>query len=463
MADNALRDDAQASPDVLLAGTPYLVEVDKDSTARFRRVAAKSAATHIRARHAATRIAEHTGAILGPYESAMRSELVAESNRMEGYDSTTKGVRDLVQLREDLLNIEIEHFVDFVRDDPKLLEDLGLYRAYVIADEWAKTDTRPREFELRSLHALIMGSESFAGAYKSAPNRIGGSDHVPLQPWDVPNAMSELAAWFCRGSGDPVLDATVAHAWLTHIHPFDDGNGRMARLVANLALIQSEFPPLLLRAGSDRGQYLDALSASDEGDILPLYDLFASSLRRMVCDMEKPRFVERKVSSELLGTSERRYVLWKQLTRTFFTTLEHKVARPHGWALRWKGTPSVEDFAMLERDESEGNCWWLKLGPRHQGDRFLLWFGTQSRRMKALTDARGKQRSWPSIYFDEPDHDPKSVHPWKALSARNASFLPCEMVLAPGKQESVTIRIGHEIQTLDLTDGAKLIAGRLCR
>lgn len=451
------------SPDALLEGTPYLVPGDSASQLRFSRVREKALATHERAKVAAERIATRTGAILGPYESAMRSELVAESNRMEGYDSTPKGVRDLIRLREDLLHIEIEHFVEYVRDDEKLLENLGLYRAYVIADEWAQTDERPREYELRALHALIMGSDPSAGAYKVAPNKIGGSAHIPIDPWDVPQAMGDLADWFVRGSGDPLLDAAVAHAWLTHIHPFDDGNGRMARLLANLALIQARFPPLLLRAGSDRGQYLDALAASDEGDILPLYDLFAISLRRMVCDMERPQFVERKVREELLRTPDKRYDMWKKLLRTFFTTLEHKVARPHGWWIRLMGYPAAEDFIRLEDGGSEGIGWWAKLGNRAEGERWLLWFGPQSRTMKKLTGDEGRARGWPSIHFDEPDDNPASIHPWRNISGSNARGYPAEMVVVPGKHKPVKVRIGSKLQELDLTDGAKLLARTLCR
>ncbi|HEX3734401.1 MAG TPA: Fic family protein [Solirubrobacterales bacterium] len=454
----------QSTSAELLDGTPYVVEGDSKSQLRFSRVASKSTATHERAKRAADHIAEYTGAILGPYESAMRSELVAESNQMEGYDSTTKGVRDLVRLKEDLLHIEIQHFVEYVRDDPKLLDDLGLYRAYLIADEWAESEQRPREYELRSLHTLIMGAEPFAGSYKSTPNRIGGSAHVPAEPWDVPEAMADLARWFTNGTGDPVLDATVAHAWLTHIHPFDDGNGRMARLVANLALIQARFPPLLLRAGSDRGQYLDALAASDDGDILPLYDLFAGSLRKMVCDMERPQFVERKVRSELLRTPENRYDLWKKLLRTLFTTLEHKTARPHGWSVRLMGYPAVEDFVSLEEGSTDGNGWWLKLGSQQRGgDRWLLWFGPQSRRMRDLLGNTSRTRSWPSVFFDEPDDDPTSIHPWTGVSGTNAAVCPHEMVVMPGTRSPIAMRVGPELQMLDLTDGASLIAKTLCR
>lgn len=451
-----------ASPEELLARTPYLIPEDRDSVERFNRVAKKALATHERAKKAARDIAGQASRILGPYESAMRSELVAESNRMEGYDSTTKGVRALVRVKEDLLHIEIQHFVESIRKDPRLLENLGLYRAYMLADEWARQMQRPREYELRSLHSLIMGPEASGGSYKSAPNKIGGSEHTPTAPWDVGRSMGELCEWFGDGSGDPLLDAAVAHAWLTHIHPFDDGNGRMARLLANLALIQAQFPPLLLRADSVRGQYLDALASADDGDILPLYDLFASVLRKMVREMERPQFVERKVRAELLETTDRRYEMWKPLLRTFFTTLEHKVERPHGCRLLLMGYPSDEEFRQLEEGDRDGKTWWLKVRRRREGEKWLLWFGVQSRRMKEFTGSSERSWSWPAIYFSAPDSDPTAVHPWRRVSDKDDSPCPVEMVVSPGTQRAITIRTGLDAKDFDLTDGAQALAAALC-
>lgn len=451
------------SPEELLRRTPYLVADDPASLEKFEQVAARALATHERAKAAAETIASQTSALLRPYESAMRSELVAESNRMEGYDTTASGVRELVRVREDLLHIEIQSFLTHIRDDQRLLDELGLYRAYMLADEWSQSEQRPREYELRSLHGLVMASHPSGGAYKRAPNTIGGSAHTPIAPWDVPTEMSDMASWFEKGSGDPLLDAAVVHAWLTHIHPFDDGNGRMARLLANLALVQVKFPPLLLRSGADRGQYLDALAASDDGDILPLYALFADSLRKMVRAMERPDFVQRKIRSELLDTPEKRYTMWKELLRNLFTSLEHKVARPHGWSIRLMGYLPLDDFMQLEEGDRDGNGWFAKVSNRNEGERWLLWFGYRSKRLKSLVGASGSNACWPSIYFSRPTSDPRSIYPWTPdFDSRGGTF-PNEISIVPGSRTPILVRIGMDVTELDLTDGAALIANALCR
>ncbi|GFM28682.1 Fic family protein [Novosphingobium sp. PY1] len=52
--------------------------------------------------------------------------------------------------------------------------------------------------------------------------------------------MSRFLAWFGTAMLDPVLKAGVAHLWFVTIYPFDDGNGRIARAIADLALARAE-------------------------------------------------------------------------------------------------------------------------------------------------------------------------------------------------------------------------------
>jgi hypothetical protein len=444
----------------LLSRTPYLIGDGDDTRVRFETVARRALKTHAVAREAAETIAEEADEILGPYEAAMRSDLVAESNRIEGYDVSAREVNDLVRLRQDLLKIEVRNFIEHIRDDQRLLESLGLYRAYTIADDWARLDQRPREFELRSLHGLVMASLDSAGAYKTAGNTIGGSEHVPHAPWDVPQAMQQLSEWFAEGTGDPVLDAAVVHAWLTHIHPFDDGNGRMARLLANLALVQAGFPPLLLRSTADRGPYLDALGSSDDGDILPLYDLFERSLRRSAKAMAKPGFVQSRIRSELTRDVRARYTMWRELMSNFHTSLEHKV-RVRRWRATLMGYPSLEDFVQLEERTPDGNCWFVRLRSPRGVDEWMLWFGYRS---DALCDLTGEDRPrcWPSIFVSKRTEDPRAVHPWEPVWETSDDH-PVEVSMVPARRLSATIRWGYRTTDMDLVDTAAELSGTLCR
>ena len=163
----------------------------------------RSERTRVRAEAAANSIADQALRVLPQFDIAVRSDLVAESNRMEGIESSPSELRDLVRVRRDLLDMEVGGFVQHVRSDPRLLESVGLYRAYGVADEWAKTEQRPREFELRGLHALVMPTLPTGGSYKIAPNEIGGSQHVPTSP----GTSSRLCA--SSRAGSRVVRATL--------------------------------------------------------------------------------------------------------------------------------------------------------------------------------------------------------------------------------------------------------------
>lgn len=441
-----------------LDGTPYLIGDGGAARDRFMVVRNRAASTRARALAAAASIAKQAQGLLLQFDIALRSDLVAESNRMEGIESSPRSVRDLVQLKRELLEMETSGLIAYIRDDARLLESLGLYRAYQIADEWAVAQERPREFELRGLQALVMPTHPNAGAYKVAPNEIGGSEHIPTSPWDVVEQMRELTEWFRTGTGDAVLDATVVHAWLTHIHPFDDGNGRMARLLANLALVQSQYPPLLLRSTSDRGPYLDALASSDDGDILPLYDLFVSSLRRTVRGMERPDYVESKVRDQLLTTAAQRHEVWYGLAASLLSCLDQKT-RMGDWSVREMGYPALEDFALLESRNADGNCWFLKF--RHRGiDEWLLWFGYRSETMR---DVLGSSRAWPSIFFSSRSTDPRAVHPFKSEMEAGHGGRPAEICLAPGTTQPVILRYEYDTSRMRVDEAAQVIVRAICR
>ncbi|MBS1183499.1 MAG: cell filamentation protein Fic [Proteobacteria bacterium] len=60
----------------------------------------------------------------------------------------------------------------------------------------------------------------------------------------LPREMAAFLAWFERdGDIDPVIKAAIAHLWFVTIHPFEDGNGRIARAIADMALARSEASP----------------------------------------------------------------------------------------------------------------------------------------------------------------------------------------------------------------------------
>jgi Fic family protein len=85
--------------------------------------------------------------------------------------------------------------------------------------------------------------------------------------------MQAFLAWFeSEASLDPVLKAALAHLWFVTIHPFDDGNGRIARAIADMALARSErsaqrFYSMSAQIRVERNAYYDMLEATQKGDL----------------------------------------------------------------------------------------------------------------------------------------------------------------------------------------------------
>jgi Fic family protein len=93
---------------------------------------------------------------------------------------------------------------------------------------------------------------------------------------------------------DPVIRAALAHLWFVTIHPFDDGNGRIARAIADMSLARSEDSPQRYYSMSaqirlERKEYYDMLEATQKGDldITPWLEWFLACLDRAFEGAEK--------------------------------------------------------------------------------------------------------------------------------------------------------------------------------
>ena len=120
------------------------------------------------------------------------------------------------------------------------------------------------------------------GAFKTLPNHVLQSDgtiHYYVEPLQVPEQMDELVAWINEkeSSLHPVVIAALSHYNMVRIHPFDDGNGRGARILMNLILIKKNFPPAIVR-NEQRRKYIEAITKADKGDLAPFIAFIAQSL-----------------------------------------------------------------------------------------------------------------------------------------------------------------------------------------
>lgn len=123
-----------------------------------------------------------------------------------------------------------------------------------------------------NIHRIILQRivDNQAGRYRSVPVRIAGSTVVMPNPQKVPKLMEEFVAWLQTTTDHPVKVAADAHFKLVSIHPFVDGNGRTARLLMNLLLMQAGFPPAIIRK-EDRKKYIASIEKAQLGGSLSNY------------------------------------------------------------------------------------------------------------------------------------------------------------------------------------------------
>ena len=103
-----------------------------------------------------------------------------------------------------------------------------------------------------------------------------GRERVHYEAPDAPRVDREMRAFLAwyngRESVDPVLRAALAHLWFVTIHPFDDGNGRIARAITDMGLARSEqssqrFYSMSAQIRLERKVYYDILEATQKGDL----------------------------------------------------------------------------------------------------------------------------------------------------------------------------------------------------
>ena len=150
---------------------------------------------------------------------------------------------------------------------------------HVRALDWVKklSSKKPRDITERDIldlqETILKGiDDDNAGRYRNVRVRISGSAVVMPSPQKVPELIAGFIKWLSvEKNMHPVELAGQAHYRLVSIHPFVDGNGRTARLLMNLILMMSGYPPAIIRK-RDRLAYIAALEKAQLGGSLEDYN-----------------------------------------------------------------------------------------------------------------------------------------------------------------------------------------------
>lgn len=156
-----------------------------------------------------------------------------------------------------------------------------------------------------------------AGTYKTRPNSVitrYGDRFEYASPEETPGLMTELVDWYNaaekEGRLSPVELAALFHYRYIRIHPFEDGNGRIARLMVNFILCRHDYPMIVVRS-RNKSEYLEALHQADlevgpvpnDGAHAPLKDIrpFMKYFNELVAT---------EVFNDVLFVSERNENVW---------------------------------------------------------------------------------------------------------------------------------------------------------
>lgn len=122
------------------------------------------------------------------------------------------------------------------------------------------------------------------GEYKSMPNSVrlqNGEIFHYATPSETPALMHDLVTWYNKAATDESIHpsdlAAELHYRFVRIHPFDDGNGRISRLLMNYHLLKCGYPPVIIKS-ADKRTYLFALNKADVGDLSAFKKYIAEQL-----------------------------------------------------------------------------------------------------------------------------------------------------------------------------------------
>ena len=257
-----------------IPGSPYQMSLGEEGSLLVQRMF-QDLSQRVEVLRAEGKLSEST---LRDYYGETRFEQIAQSNALEG-STLSVGETDLAVLKG----------ITITGHDPGFSKDAqSLARALDELTEMAKFKVATNLEEVRRLHEIILSGRNSAGVFRNDEVRIRGSGHVPPRTWkEVMTQMEHWESWSENNvNAPPLLRASILHAWLEHIHPFADGNGRTGRAITNLEMVRAGYPPIIIRR-KDRDQYLEALQKDDEGEIGAFLEFIGGRLEDALRDLER--------------------------------------------------------------------------------------------------------------------------------------------------------------------------------
>lgn len=237
---------------------------------------------------------------------------------------------------------------------------------------------------LLELHGLIMkdipGINS--GQLRKEEVQIKGSEHKPPHFNDVEIHIDEMFQWMNRNSHKypPIVMGGILHHWMTWIHPFSDGNGRVSRMFINFFLLQKGYPEIIIKI-SDRDSYYISLMEGDKGNLTNLIELLADNVRETISiyeefineDQRQKAWLEKykSISSDQYDAAKSQhsfqYEVWKNQLNVFKTLLKENIFGVNrilpniDITMKEYDILSFSQYLDLLEDRKVSNTWFISL------------------------------------------------------------------------------------------------------
>jgi len=257
---------------------------------------------------------------------------------MEGITAKGKPLKDALDIKGH--NQAIDFMLSMVNDDRDLNEtDIRNLHKLILGENY--------ESKVKTIDGTITKKIIKVGQYKSTPNHVittTGETHYYATPEETPAKMGELLSWYNTivesGNFNPLVLASLFHHKFVEIHPFDDGNGRMTRILTNFILIKYGYPISVIKQ-EDRNEYYAALARADNGEVIPIIEIIADTVKHSLLiylrairgeDISEPDDIDKEIAlfRKEIGVKtkiikKRKDVDVKKITYEIFNFLKNKL------------------------------------------------------------------------------------------------------------------------------------------
>jgi Fic family protein len=271
------------------------------------------------------RLQQSSQAQLAEFNRRLVRRLSVETGILERLYDLDRGTTEALVaygFAEDLItssstNLEPSRLIDLLRDQEAAIQ--------LVLDCVAKNRVLTKGL-LHELHTILTRHQDttaaidqfgnrleiplLKGKFKIQPNnprRADGSMHEYCPPIHVDAEVEKLLTWLADyKSEDPVITAAWLHHRFTQIHPYQDGNGRLARALTSLVLLRAELLPLVVDRDL-RVEYIKSLELADEGQLAPLAGMFArlertAILQALSVDVDLEISHQESLTSAVIGS-----------------------------------------------------------------------------------------------------------------------------------------------------------------